>query len=276
MKPGYVILYFILLTSVLLPQVDPGAKQIALSHSDAALSTDVFALFDNPACLAELRNRETGIYFSPAPFGFSEMANGYIAYNEPFNWGSIAIGGMNYGFDLYKENKILLGASYNYSDIFYLGIALNYHTVSIKNYGNDNSFYLNLGGLVYLTELLRWGISIKNVNRSSFGNEKDQIPVIFRTGFSIDLKKSISLNAAVEKDIVQDAILLFGINYNIIEYFTIRAGFSNEPSSFTAGIGINYSFFSIDYAVFTHPDLGLTHQAGIIISFKKGNNNDKR
>lgn len=58
------------------------------------------------------------------------------------------------------------------------------------------------------------------------------------------------------------------INYDIVEYFSVRTGFSNEPSSFTAGIGINYTLFSLDYAVFTHPDLGLTHQAGIIISFK--------
>ena len=196
------------------------------------------------------------------------MANGYIAFNEPFNWGSIAIGGMSYGFDLYKENKILLGASYNLIDIFYLGAVITFHTVSIKNYGSTNAIYFNLGGLAYLTGKIRWGFAIENANRASFGNEKDQIPVVFRTGFSIDVMRNISLNAAIEKDLIQRAALLVGINYDIVEYFSVRTGFSNEPSSFTAGIGINYTLFSLDYAVFTHPDLGLTHQAGIIISFK--------
>ena len=269
MKPGYFqLIYFIALTSSIFPQIEPGAKQIALSHSDVALSSDVFTLFGNPAGLSEIKWREAGVYYSPAPFGFSEMANGYIAYNEPFNWGSIAIGGMSYGFDLYKENKILLGFSYNLLDKFFLGAVLNFHTVSIKTYGSANSFYLNLGGLAYITEVIRWGFSIQNVNRASFGKEKDQIPVVFRTGFSYDVMKNISLNASVEKDVIHNTALLVGINYDLVKYFSIRTGFSNEPSSLTAGIGINYSLISVDYAVFTHPDLGLTHQAGIIISFK--------
>ncbi len=269
MKPGYFFLVCFLLFSIsILPQVGPGAKQIALSHSDAALSSDVFTLFNNPAGLSEIKWREAGVYYSPAPFGFSEMANGYIAYNEPFNWGSIAIGGMNYGFDLYKENKILLGASYNLADKFFLGAVINFHTVSIRNYGSANSFYFDLGGLAYVTDQLRWGFAIQNVNRASFGKEKDLIPVVFRTGFSYDVMSNISLNTSLEKDVLQNAALLFGINYDVVKYFSIRTGFSNEPSSITAGIGINYSLFSLDYAVFTHPDLGLTHQAGIIISFR--------
>ena len=31
-------------------------------------------------------------------------------------------------------------------------------------------------------------------------------------------------------------------------------------------------FFSLDYAMFTHNDLGLTHQAGVIISFGRDEN----
>ncbi len=42
----------------------------------------------------------------------------------------------------------------------------------------------------------------------------------------------------------------------------------NNPSSFSAGIGINYSIFEVDYAVFNHQDLGYTHQIGITILFE--------
>ena len=64
-------------------QYSPGAKQIALSNSDVALSNDVFSVFNNPAGLSQINWREIGVYYSPAPFGISEMANGYIAYLEP-------------------------------------------------------------------------------------------------------------------------------------------------------------------------------------------------
>ena len=93
--------------------------------------------------------------------------------------------------------------------------------------------------------------------------------MILKTGFSYDIIPALNINLAFEKDISYDATGQFGLEYNIIEYISIRAGFQNEPSRYSAGIGINYLLISLDYAIFTHQDLGLTHQAGLIISFGK-------
>jgi hypothetical protein len=256
-------------------QINPGAKQISLSNSDVALSNDVFSVFNNPAGLSQFNWREIGIYYSPAPFGLSELANGYVAYAEPFSFGTVALGGMTYGFELYRESKISLGYSYNYENKFFAGLTVNYHSYSIQNYGNTGAFYLNLGGLAYITHQLRWGFAISNINRASIGIDDDQIPIIFSTGFSYDLIHTLILNLAVEKDIRYKPSVQFGLEYNIIEYLSLRVGFQNEPARYTAGIGINYSIISLDYAVFTHQDLGLTHQAGLIISFgKEGTRSD--
>ncbi|MHA2100887.1 MAG: hypothetical protein ACW99A_19615 [Candidatus Kariarchaeaceae archaeon] len=257
----------ILLFSNALAQIEPGARQISLSHSDVALSNDVFSLFNNPSGLSQINLREVGIYYSPAPFGLSELSNGYVAYIEPFDFGSVAIGGMTYGFDLYRESKISIGYSYNYEDKFFAGAAINIHTFSIQNYGNASAFYFNFGGLAYITNEIRWGFSISNLNRASIGNEDDQIPMVFATGFSYDLINTLSLNLGIDKDIRYKPSIRFGIEYDIIKYLSLRAGFQNEPSKYSAGIGINYSIVNLDYALFTHQDLGLTHQAGIIISF---------
>ncbi|MCK7516993.1 MAG: hypothetical protein MZV64_04340 [Ignavibacteriales bacterium] len=216
--------------------------------------------------------REVGIYYSPAPFGLSELANGYVAYHEPTSVGSFSIGGMSYGFDLYRESKFILGYSYNLQNKFFAGVAVNYQTVSVKNYGNDGALFFNLGGLTYITNNFRIGFSIHNINRATFGSEDDQIPMIFNTGLSYDVADEITVNFAVEKDIKYKASFQFGINYDIIEHLSLRTGFSNEPSKYSAGIGINYSLFSLDYAIFTHNDLGLTHQAGIIINFNREQN----
>jgi hypothetical protein len=250
-------------------QFNPGAKQISLSNSDVALSNDVFSLFNNPAGLSQIGWREVGIYYSPAPFGLTELANGYVAYAEPFSFGTVAIGGMTYGFDLYRESKVLVGYSYNYENKFFAGLTFNYHTFSIQNYGNTSALYLNLGGLVYITNQLRWGFAFSNINRASIGNEDDQIPVEFSTGFSYDLLNTLNINIAIEKDIRYKPSIQFGLEYNIIEYLSLRAGFQNEPARYSAGIGINYSIISLDYALFTHQDLGLTHQVGLILSFGK-------
>ena len=274
--------YFIFAALVILlirtnfPQMNPGAKQISLSHSDVALSNDVFAIFNNPAGLAQMNWREAGIYYSPAPFGLTELSNGYIAYNEPLSTGAVSFGAMTYGFELYRESKIIAGFSYNYLNKFFAGIALNYHSVSIRNYGNANVLYINIGGLAYLTKDIRWGFSFHNLNRATLGDEKDQVPVVFNSGFSFNVIENLSMNAAIEKELIQNPSILFGIDYEVMKYISIRTGFQNEPSMFTAGVGINYSYFSLDYAVFSHPDLGFTHQAGIIISFgPEGSRYDK-
>jgi hypothetical protein len=181
----------------------------------------------------------------------------------------LAIGGSTFGFDLYRESKVLLGYSYNFENSFFIGLSVNYQTVSIKNYGSTSAFYINAGGLAYILTELRWGFNVSNLNRATIGNDDDQIPMIFTTGFSYDLLNNFSLNFSLEKDIRYNPSLQFGIEYDIIEYLSLRIGASNEPSRFTTGIGINYSIFSLDYSLFTHPDLGLTHQAGIILSFEK-------
>ena len=272
MKLIFTIIIICSLTLSAYSQYNPGAKQISLSNSDVALSNDVFSIFNNPAGLAQMNWREVGVYYSPAPFGLSELANGFVAYHEPTSIGSFAIGGMSYGFDLYRESKFSLGYSYNYLNKFFAGVTINYKTVSIQNYGNDGALFFNIGGLAYVSNVFRLGFSIQNINRASFGEEDDQIPIIFNTGLSYDVADELTVNFAVEKDIKYKASFQFGINYDIIEYLSLRTGFSNEPSKYSAGIGINYSMFSLDYAMYTHNDLGLTHQAGIIISFGREQN----
>ena len=269
MRKVFTLCLLLILNSIAYTQYSPGARQISMANSDVALANDVFSIFNNPAGLSQLNWREVGIYYSPAPFGLTELSNGYVAYNEPFDFGSISIGGMTYGFELYRESKIALGYSYNYENILFAGATVNYHSFSIQNYGSTSAIYFNIGGLVYILDELRWGFAVSNLNRASIADIDDQIPMVLSTGFSYDILQNFSLNFALEKDIRFNPSVQLGIEYDIIEYLSLRAGTSNDPSRFTAGVGINYSIFSLDYAFFTHQDLGLTHQAGIILTFGK-------
>lgn len=225
-------------TSLIIAQFNPGAKEISLANSDVAMSNDAFAIFNNPAGLAQINWKEIGVYYSPAPFGLTELANAYVAYHHPFDFGSMAIGGMTYGFELYRESKFTISYSYNYDNKFFTGIAANIHSLTIKNYGDDLTLYFNIGSLYYLQKDLRIGFSIQNLNRATFGDEKDQIPTIINTGLSYDLLNELTFNIAIEKDISLNTSVMMGIDYDVIEFLSLRTGFSTEPSRFTAGIGI--------------------------------------
>ena len=201
MKQSITIIIIYLLTFSAYSQYNPGAKQISLSNSDVALSNDVFSIFNNPAGLSQMNWREVGIYYSPAPFGLTELSNGFIAYHEPTDIGSFSLSGMTYGFDLFRETRIALGYSYNYINKFFFGTTINYQTVSIKNYGNNGVLYLNLGGLAYIANDLRLGFYLHNINRASYSNTENQIPVVINAGISYDVIDELSLNLAVDKDI---------------------------------------------------------------------------
>jgi len=259
---------FLLLNGFLYCQFDPGAKQISLSHSNVANDNDVFALFNNVSCLTQLKSGEVGIFYSPSPYGLKELSTANIAYAEPFNFGTLSVGGMRYGFNLYSEYNFLLGFSRIITNGLSIGITLNYHTVKIKNYGSDYSVYADVGLSFKIIKEVYWGFSFRNINRATFGNEKDQIPSIIRTGFSYYPLKELSINCAVDKETSLKENFLFGINYDVIKYLSLRSGFSTEVRQISAGIGLHYSIFNIDYAFVNHSDLGPTHQAGVIIRFK--------
>ncbi len=265
--------FFIILVSIFsffgknFSQFNPGARQVALANSDIATNNDVFALFNNPAGLSFSSNNELGVFYSPAPFGLSELANGFSVYKHNFQFGTVAAGYMTYGFELYRENMFSITYSNFVDEKLAIGATINYHTLSIERYGDDNSVSFNIGGIASIQDNIKLGFLFENISRSSFGEDSNQIPIVYNAGLSYNINTNVTVSAAVEKELEFDPSIKFGLEYRLIEYFEMRLGYKNEPDSFAAGVGINYSIFNLDYAFFTHQDLGLTHQAGIIFSF---------
>ncbi|MFC2084913.1 hypothetical protein ACFLS9_07650 [Bacteroidota bacterium] len=265
----YILFFLLILYHISSAQIKPAARQIALSHSSIALSDDVFAIFSNPGGLSQLNNRQLGIYYSPSPFGLEELSNGYAAYLEPFSWGNISIGAMIYGFELYKENKISISYSNTVYKSFFYGITASYQSISIPSYGQENAINLMIGAVVVLIPELKMGFVLENITRSTYGSEDNQIPISYSGGISYNLFNRVLLNAALYKEINYDASVRFGIEYPLVKYLELRFGLQSNPTSFSGGVGINYSIFEFDYAGFNHQDLGFTHQAAIIIHFSK-------
>jgi len=267
-----IFIFLFLSPSYILAQFSPGSRQVALSHSGIAMSNDVYSIFNNPAGLAQINWREAGIYYSPSPFGLKELANASAAYLEPASFGAFSVGFITYGFELYRENKFALSFSKRFFERFFFGLTFQYQNLSIKNYGNSSAINLILGGLVYLENNLRLGFTATNLLRSTYGNEKDQIPVTYASGISYDIFNKVTLNLSLEKDLDFPFTVHSGIEYLPIKYLSLRFGINTEPASFSGGVGINYSFLHLDYAFNQNPDLGISHQFGILLSFHQAKN----
>lgn len=249
--------------------LDIGAKPIALGGAFTSLANNSNAVYYNPAGISQMPFREVSIFYSPAPFGLKELANGSVNYVEPTKFGAFGLSAKTYGFELYKEVTATLTYANNYKRKIFYGANINLYNLKIQNYGSATTFGIDIGGLAYLTEFLRWGFSAYNLNRPSIGEQKDKLPQVYRTGLSVQLpqRNDVNFMLEVEKDTRYPASVKAGLEYTLYNMVDLRAGIGTEPTKFSGGIGIFYSMFEIDYGFYNHQDLGLTHQGTITINF---------
>lgn len=247
--------------------LDVGAKPIALGGAFTSLANNSNAVYYNPAGISQMQFREVSIFYSPAPFGLKELANGSVNFVEPTKFGTFGLSAKTYGFELYKEITATLTYANNYRKKIYYGANVNYYNLKIQNYGSDATLGIDVGVLAYLTDLLRWGFSAFNLNRPTVGTLKDKLPQVYRTGLSVQPRNDLNFVLDVEKDTRYPASVKAGVEYTLYEMVDLRAGIGTEPTKFSGGVGFYYSLFEIGYGFYNHQDLGLTHQGTITINF---------
>lgn len=247
--------------------IDIGAKPISLGGAFTSLANNSNAVYYNPAGISQIPFREVSVFYSPAPFGLKELANGSVNYVEPTKLGVFGLSAKTYGFDLYKEITVTATYSNNYKKKIFYGANINYYNLKIQNYGSASTFGVDIGGLAYLTDFLRWGFAAFNLNRPKIGTQDDKLPQVYRTGVSIQPRKELNFVLDVEKDTRYTTSVKAGIEYSLYDMIDLRAGIGTEPTKFSGGVGLYYSIFEIDYGFYNHQDLGLTHQGTITINF---------
>jgi len=247
--------------------IDIGAKPISLGGAFTSLANNSNAIYYNPAGISQIPFREVSVFYSPAPFGLKELANGSVNYVEPTKFGTFGLSAKTYGFELYKEITVTATYSNNYKKKIFYGANVNYYNLKIQNYGSASTFGVDIGGLAYLTDFLRWGFAAFNLNRPKIGTQDDKLPQVYRTGVSIQPRKELNFVLDIEKDTRYTTSVKAGIEYSLYDMIDLRAGIGTEPTKFSGGVGLYYSIFEIDYGFYNHQDLGLTHQGTITINF---------
>lgn len=261
------LLFLLLISYECFAQIKPGARQAALAHSDIASVGDIFGAFNNPASTSLIKSREFGISYSPAPFGMKELSNAFAGYCEPTKFGNFSAGFSMYGFELYKETQFVLGYGRKISKEFLVGAAAIYKNISIKNYGSTGVFLFNIGAIAKINEQFGIALAAENITRSTVNGEANQIPTVLWAGANARFLNELSLSLALRKELGFNPSVRLGAEYFLMDFVQLRFGVSNEPSTYSSGIGILYEFMQFDYAVSSHPDLGFTHQVGLIVHF---------
>ncbi len=246
---------------------DIGARAVGLNGAFTSLSNNSLAVFYNPSGLGQLKYREVSAFYSPSPYGISEISTAALTYVEPLSIGTLGFGIKNYGFELYKETNLILSYGNNFRGKFFYGLNVNYYNLKIQNYNSASALGADIGALSYLTDFIRWGFFAKNIGGAKIGESQQELAQVYRTGVTVEPGNDLNLIMEIEKDVKYPLSFRGGMEYFINDNIYLRAGIGTQPTSFSGGISINYNLLQLDYAIYNNQDLGITNQGSLTVNF---------
>jgi hypothetical protein len=173
-----------------------------------------------------------------------------------------------FGFDQYLEN--IAEASAGYCPIKYisLGAGLFYYNVSIHTPEVSLSGHLCDGRLSILIAPFEWidlSFQYENVVSLFIKSRRDILYPGWSGGAGLKPIKGLSLIWNITST-PYGFVNSLAASINILKYFSIRAGYARESSTYSAAVSFIYKYVSASYGLKYHPHLGLTHSFGVSLA----------
>lgn len=273
-------------------QLGVGARPSALGEVFAGVADDVNAIYWNPAGLAGIKRGELSM---TRALWFEDIAYSNFAYGRPALGGTIGAGFNFLNTGTIQKADYLgnrLAESYTAADMMGLvsyarplgGLALGANLKYISSRidrRSAHSFAADLGALYSgfrpWGRKLSVGLAAQNIGtKARYVSEEYPLPVMIRAGGSLALFK----NLLVASDLTyaeKDVNLHAGAEYTrAFGAFVLaaRAGYKGDTvkelgllSGLTAGMGVNWNDYQLDYAWNSFTDLGITHRISLGIKF---------
>jgi len=239
-----------------------GGKAIGLGSAYVAVAQGPESLFFNPAGLSQTKCFSFSFFIS-RPYGLKELTYETLSISLPTRYGCFGLALRTFGHDLYRENFIAVGWGNGYREKAHYGLLVRLNQLQIDKYGSDTALTLEAGILLKLPSRITWGIAATNVSRSRMGERRELLPQTIRLGLSVLPIPDLLLSLEADKDTRFPVELRGGCEFRPLPNLSLRCGFIREPSNFSAGIGLAWNIFSLDYGFTSHPVLGTTHQGSL-------------
>lgn len=263
----------------------PSVRATAMSDAYVAVANDVWAAYYNPAGLAQIEGIHTGFSYL-RPYNMSFFKNFFFSAAMPISekYGSVAVSFENFGVEyegewMSSEYTAKISHGFNLlKDIhssLSLGYNLNYYHWSLGEsvdglqLGSAGTLGVDVGLQASLYHRTYAGVYVFNLNAPTFGADlQRELPQRIVAGLAYRPVSGLITTLAIEKTIGFDMQVEGGVDYELLEYLSIRLGASTQPNRISAGFGLRYAGFHIDYAFRNHPVLAETHQFGISYIFE--------
>jgi len=248
---------------------DRTAQPASLQGSAQAsiFAEDSESILLNPSAVASLNDYRLSVFYTPSPFALPQLSNYGLVAVYPGDPVNVALSATTIGFSLYREISAAATVGRSFEGVFSAGISVNVDHVAVARYGSATALGIDIAAAAQLSDGVRWGFSLLNVNRPRIVGAADQVPALYITGVTVRLMPTAEISFSLIKDIIYPASIRTGVDFCPIDILQLRVGISTEPSRYCAGFGVRVSSVSFDYAVITHQELGLTHSLGVSLTF---------
>ncbi|MBI5573222.1 MAG: PorV/PorQ family protein [Elusimicrobia bacterium] len=270
-------------------KIAQGARAVAMGECYVALADDVNAIYFNPAGLAKLSSREIGANYT---LWFEDINKSYIGYiHPPFKFGTLGLAVNYVGIpfekrtveDDFNYEKVTLSNlaisvawGKNITEKMDVGAAIKIITEDLDAKRNTG-LAVDLGGIYKLKEDFNIGVSLQNIGTDMDSDYKDPLPMNIRLGVA---KKLLDNKLTAISDFymgIADGTMSIGLGgeYKLAEMFRPRLGYRVRLNNnnltgltgLTAGFGIKYNKYHLDYALAPYGELGTTHRLDFIVKF---------
>jgi len=254
----YLLILFIItqITNASFERLSINPRVSAIGNAGVCL----FSPLRNPAISPPNRFFLSAAY--SRPYNISEISESQINYGQKifddfhfgFSWHRLSLEG-------YSEDLFAFGLGYSIDD-WSFGLTLDRFRLKIKDFGSCSKFGLDMGLSCKINEDLQAGLAFNEINRPELPGE---LPLKLTGGISTKVSPQLNISFELQKISDQKMQVRIGGEYELFRNFLLRTGVNNRPWEVSAGIGIRFMSYGIDYTWIDHPALQPTHQISVNI-----------
>ena len=272
-------------------RIGAGARPAGMGEAYAAMASDVYSLYWNPAGLAQVRSSEILMAHT---MWYLDVSHEYVAYVRPLGGNKGAVGvSVTYLMTTFEKRNgdteaadssgnvgdMAVGVSYGRTLIGGIGggITAKYISSKLDTY-NASAMAFDVGfkkALPFWNEKITAGLAISNLGGSlKYIANPVAIGTIADLGLaSKNVYKNLSLALDVRTVLNGNSDPSFNAGgeyvFKCTDQITLspRFGFMTGGSRLTAGFGFSWEGYQLDYAFSPHADLGTSNRISLSAKF---------
>jgi hypothetical protein len=252
--------------------LESGARAEGMAGAFTAVADDPSAIQFNPAGLNQLEKMSLTSFYKILFGGVGvNLHNVCVDFAYPLNktTGVVGVSIQEMGISMHSEKVLTVSHGFNLIRDIAFGYNIRGYALTQQNFGTGYTLGIDFGVLTRIYKRWQTGFFIQNINNPKLGSViKYNLPRLINFGVAYRPTYGITSTMDISKEVGKPTRILLGQEFQIIEDFlTVRAGIQTEPIRFAFGLRSGMKNIYIDYAVTTHPELPLTHNFGLAVSF---------